>query len=75
MAEEELIRGRMKLRFMIQTKCKINISDMYQRELFLTLSIFLHRQAGIQIQGAIRSAYKIEKQAAGMIKSIVCETK
>ncbi|KAL1207382.1 RGS1-HXK1-interacting protein 1 [Cardamine amara subsp. amara] len=36
-AEDELIRGRMKL-----------------------------RQAGKQIQGAIRSAYKIEKQAAGL---------
>lgn len=38
----------------------------------LTLPIFLHRQAGKQIQGAIRSAYKIETQAAGMIYIVLC---
>jgi len=65
-AEEEFIRGRMKLRFMIQTNYNICILDLYiNMNIMLTFFIFLHRQAGKQIRGAISSAYKIEKQAAG----------
>lgn len=40
--------------------------------IMLIFSIFLHRQAGKQIRGAIHSAYKIEKQAAGMCYTFLC---
>lgn len=67
--EEELLRGRTKLRFaLIMNSSLCNYCSLVYNELqsCLNFSYSIYRQAGKQIQGVIRSAYKIERQAGGM---------
>nr|XP_023882030.1 uncharacterized protein LOC111994392 isoform X1 [Quercus suber] len=67
--EEELLRGRTKLRFaLIMNSSLCNYCSLLYNELqsCLNFSYSIYRQAGKQIQGVIRSAYKIERQAGGL---------
>ncbi|CAK7347838.1 unnamed protein product [Dovyalis caffra] len=73
LAEQELIRGRTKLRFVISEKRLLMFTlEKYERKCFLLADFFCgnfvycYRQAGKQIQGVISSAYKIERQAMGL---------
>lgn len=62
-AEEELTRGKTKLKYAFFFKDSSWFTTSFLCFKFL---VFCYRQAGKQIQGVIRSAYKIERQAGGM---------
>lgn len=80
-AEEEMGRGRTKLRYFMVESTRLLLFYAPGWFLFILLTrvfffifIFLFRQAGRQIQGVIRSAYKIERQARGMHTSLLTMT-
>jgi len=63
-AEEEMIRGRTKLRFVFVDYQGVG-GSILQSSHFLCYKSY-DRQAGNQIRKAVLSTYKIEKQARGM---------
>ena len=78
-AEEEMGRGRTKLRYFMVESTRLLLFYAPGWFLFILLThvfffFFLFRQAGRQIQGVIRSAYKIERQARGMHTSFLTMT-
>ena len=78
-AEEEMGRGRTKLRYFMVESTRLLLFYAPGWFLFILLThvfffFFLLRQAGRQIQGVIRSAYKIERQARGMHTSFLTMT-
>lgn len=64
-AEEELIRGRTKLRFAFVKEEQFIIHSIFHCTYF-SCPNSIGRHTGKQIESVIRSAYKIERQAAGM---------
>lgn len=74
-AEEEMRRGRTKLRYFMVESTRLLLLYAPGWFLFILLTrVFFFRQAGRQIQGVIRSAYKIERQARGMHTSFLTMT-
>lgn len=68
-AEEELKRGRTKLRFVLADELSFSIGlhlvVIYFFHDYITVVFSSRRQTGKQIQSVINSAYKIERQAGG----------
>ncbi|KAL4383432.1 hypothetical protein GQ457_15G016650 [Hibiscus cannabinus] len=62
-AEEELIRGRTKLRFVISKEVQWNVNFCLLKLFFSCWNLF-NFVSGKQIRSLIQSAYKIERQAA-----------